>query len=1089
MKQKLLNSIKLRAMMLVAVMCAVFTGSAWATDITYTFTSKSWTATVGGSAANWTSGADGAGFSNNGIQVTTTASGANGTSPTSFSNISAIVLTYNTNKSAGSGTAKVKIGTNAETSKIWGYSGSSDGRTANFTLTYSYATPQTGNVKITLETSTNSIYLVSCKITYAAGFTVTYNANGATSGTVPTDASSPYASGATVTVKGNTGSLAKSGYVFGGWNTKADGTGDNYDAGETFSISSNTTLYAKWNAKTITELSKTGTPTKTTYYAGESFDPTGLEVTATYNDESNEDVTTSVAWTPDPLTKGTTSVTGTFMGETVSVTGLTVTAAPGSSERPYTVAEAMYAIDNSGTTSDVYVSGIVCNGGSNYYSSSKLTYYISADGTTTNRFQIYRGLGLNGASFSGTSDIQVGDIVTVRGDILLYNKTTYEFSEGSQITSFKRKANSDLTITSSAPVALEITSAELNPTSNITWTTTSTGAMSFESNATGVATVSAAGVITAVGAGAATITISQAADDDYKASGNKTVTVNVTDNRSVCATGIDLTSANTILKGNNGALAATSTATDGFTGSITYSYESANSDVFSITDGNYTGAGVGATTVTITATPTGGNAANYKPASQEVAVTVNGTNSISLDPTSKTIAFSASTFDIAATIPTDNYDGSVSAESNNESVATVSVDGTTVTVTPVAVGSARITVTAGTGTYYLATAQANCDVEFTVPAGSTKAPSPEVKVFEETFNGCTGEDGNTGGNDDKWNGSIASATITAGTHTATGWSFTNAKGANKCAKFGTSSAGGSATTPSIDLEEGIIYTLTFKAGAWDKDGEGTSLSVSASNATIKNEANTATVSSVTTVKGEWTSYTLKVIVTDESDPVTITFSTSGANKRFFLDEVKVFYEEDPTATVKLNTYGLATYCSVNPIDFSSTSGYTAWRVNDIAADGTITFKKITEKIKGGQGVLLYNKNAGGVATNATIAFADGTIEFDNEDGDGENNNYLVGTTAPTNVAANAVYGLSGNKFVKSSEAGNIPAGKAYILATSIPAEVKNFTFVFEDETTGITETRQATREEVEAIFNLGGQRLQKMQRGINIVNGKKILVK
>ena len=55
--------------------------------------------------------------------------------------------------------------------------------------------------------------------------------------------------------------------------------------------------------------------------------------------------------------------------------------------------------------------------------------------------------------------------------------------------------------------------------------------------------------------------------------------------------------------------------------------------------------------------------------------------------------------------------------------------------------------------------------------------------------------------------------------------------------------------------------------------------------------------------------------------------------------------------------------------------------------------------------------------------------------------------------------------------------------------MKSFTFVFEDETTGITETRPATREEVETIFNLGGQRLQKMQRGVNIVNGRKVLVK
>lgn len=148
-------------------------GSAWGTDITYTFTSKSWTATSGGSAANWTSGKDGAGFSNNGIQVTNNASytGANGTSPISFTNVTQVVCTYNTNKSKGAGTIGVQVGSNSEETVNWAYSGSADGTSANFTATVNYATPQTGNVKITLNTTTNSIYLVSVKITYGGGST------------------------------------------------------------------------------------------------------------------------------------------------------------------------------------------------------------------------------------------------------------------------------------------------------------------------------------------------------------------------------------------------------------------------------------------------------------------------------------------------------------------------------------------------------------------------------------------------------------------------------------------------------------------------------------------------------------------------------------------------------------------------------------------------------------------------------------------------------------------------------------------------------------------------------------------------------
>lgn len=79
-----------------------------------------------------------------------------------------------------------------------------------------------------------------------SNFSVTYNGNGNTSGTAPTDASSPYTSGSMVTVLGNTGSLIKTGNTFSGWTVASDGSGTVLIAGSTFAISANTTLYAKW---------------------------------------------------------------------------------------------------------------------------------------------------------------------------------------------------------------------------------------------------------------------------------------------------------------------------------------------------------------------------------------------------------------------------------------------------------------------------------------------------------------------------------------------------------------------------------------------------------------------------------------------------------------------------------------------------------------------------------------------------------------------------------------------------------------------------------------------------------------------------
>jgi len=186
--------------------------------------------------------------------------------------------------------------------------------------------------------------------------------------------------------------------------------------------------------------------------------------------------------------------------------------------------------------------------------------------------------------------------------------------------------------------------------------------------------------------------------------------------------------------------------------------------------------------------------------------------------------------------------------------------------------------------------------------------------------------------------------------------------------------------------------------------------------------------------------------------------------------------------ITLNAYGYATYCSEYPLDFTTTDGYTAWYITDIASDGKITFSKIKGAIEAAQGVLLYDKDVDPTgASNVTLTRASGGTEL--------RGNLLVGAWYPTSVKAQTVYGLTDNKFVINNAAGTIPAGKAYLLANSVPANVKSFTFVFEDEATGIIETRPATREEVEAIFNLGGQRMNKMQRGVNIVNGKKVLVK
>lgn len=82
---------------------------------------------------------------------------------------------------------------------------------------------------------------------WAAEYSVVYDGNGSTGGSVPVDASSPYLDTETVTVLGNTGSLVKTGNVFAGWNTASDGSGTTYAPGATFAVDgADVTLYAIW---------------------------------------------------------------------------------------------------------------------------------------------------------------------------------------------------------------------------------------------------------------------------------------------------------------------------------------------------------------------------------------------------------------------------------------------------------------------------------------------------------------------------------------------------------------------------------------------------------------------------------------------------------------------------------------------------------------------------------------------------------------------------------------------------------------------------------------------------------------------------
>ena len=225
-------------MLLLAVM-----GSVWAVEVTttYIFTSREWTATCNGEDANWNRGLRANGYTaGQGIQITAASTGAYATSPVPFWKVKKIVVTYCTNSRAGNGTIKLTVGPGAEqTFSVT--APSSGGGTSLKTTEFTYDPNETGSVTLTVDCTTNSIYIYSIAITSetteSSTYSVYYDCNGGESG-CPDDLSDVPA-GNTITLPT---APTRDGYTFDGWNNETD----TYDAGDTYTVNSDVTFTAQW---------------------------------------------------------------------------------------------------------------------------------------------------------------------------------------------------------------------------------------------------------------------------------------------------------------------------------------------------------------------------------------------------------------------------------------------------------------------------------------------------------------------------------------------------------------------------------------------------------------------------------------------------------------------------------------------------------------------------------------------------------------------------------------------------------------------------------------------------------------------------
>lgn len=196
-------------------------------------------------------------------------------------------------------------------------------------------------------------------------------------------------------------------------------------------------------------------------------------------------------------------------------------------------------------------------------------------------------------------------------------------------------------------------------------------------------------------------------------------------------------------------------------------------------------------------------------------------------------------------------------------------------------------------------------------------------------------------------------------------------------------------------------------------------------------------------------------------------------------------------SISMNSYGMGTFCSAYPLDFStaSPSGLTAYRITESnKATGALTKDPVT-KVPAGVGVYIegaenqeYSVSPTATATSiGTNRLVGVTSDTNISQTDGENTNYILTVNTKNGDVATP-------KFYKVNSGGNkVLANRAYLQIPTVLASRESFWF--EDGEATTIESAKQEQSLNGVAYNLAGQRIAQPTKGLYIVNGKKIIMK
>lgn len=198
-------------------------------------------------------------------------------------------------------------------------------------------------------------------------------------------------------------------------------------------IKSITVTYKEASSKALKSLAISGTPTKTKYNDGEEFDPTGLVVTGTYDDNSTATITDGITWTKTParLTVGNTScsVTATVNGVTspaYEVTGLTVVKSISLSIDPATYTAVKAPVTVTLTATEGAAVYYTTNGDEPTTSSTKYNapFEVTKSGTTVKAIAVAEG----------AEDVKAEATYTIKPEQPVFSEESKAFKDAFDVT-------------------------------------------------------------------------------------------------------------------------------------------------------------------------------------------------------------------------------------------------------------------------------------------------------------------------------------------------------------------------------------------------------------------------------------------------------------------------------------------------------------------------------------------------------------------------------------------------------------------------------------------------------------------------------